>query len=96
MLVPAQLHREELKQLTTERWFEERYKWYFAGEYYELQIGDNCQYRRSFACLDSNGKIVFLGGESYGSDTNRKIYSKASKGTRTYTGAAWRKDRSNK
>jgi hypothetical protein len=71
MLVPAQLHREELKQLTTERWFEERYKWYFAGEYYELQIGDNFQYRRSFACLDSNGKIVGYFSHNYNEHDRR-------------------------
>lgn len=58
MLVPAQLYREELKRMTTECWVKPKYKYYFAGEFYELQIGDNWQYRRSYACLDSNGEII--------------------------------------
>ena len=58
MLVPAQLYREELKRMTTECWVKPKYKYYFAGEFYELQIGDNWKYRRSYACLDSNGEII--------------------------------------
>ena len=58
MLVPAQLYKEELRRLNTACWVKPKYKYYFAGEFYELQIGDNWKYRRSYACLDSNGEII--------------------------------------
>ena len=58
MLVPAQLYREELANLNASCFFKEKFKWFFAGERYELEIPKDCTYRRYFACLNEDNKIV--------------------------------------
>lgn len=60
MLYPAQLYRDEIKNKTTACWYQPKYKYYFTGDYHEVNIADNADYRRDFACVNNNEVIGYF------------------------------------
>lgn len=65
MLKPAQLYKEEIKTKLIEHWYDPRCQHYFAGNYREWQIPDNCDWRREFACVSSSGEVIGYFSYSY-------------------------------
>ena len=52
MFESAHAYKEELRTKLIKCWYEEKYKYYFAGEYNELQIGNNTDYRHDFVHIN--------------------------------------------
>lgn len=52
MFESAHAYKEELKLKLIKCWYEEKYKYYFAGEYSEIQIGNNCDYRHDLVHIN--------------------------------------------
>ncbi len=57
MLYPAQLYREELKRRLVAAWYDDKYKYYFSGSGYELNLPDNNETRHDFVHLDKDGNV---------------------------------------
>ena len=69
MLVPAQLRQEELRQLFTITWYDERFMYYYDGTGRNLyQSDDNCYYSRQFCSVDKDDRIVGYIGYNYNND----------------------------
>ena len=52
MFESAHNYKEELKQKLIKCWYKDKYIYYFAGEYNELQIGNNADYRHDLAHIN--------------------------------------------
>jgi RimJ/RimL family protein N-acetyltransferase len=58
MFESAHAYKEELRTKLIKCWYEEKYKYYFAGEYNELQIGNNTDYRHDFVHINPITKEI--------------------------------------
>jgi len=59
MLKPAQLYKNELDQLLTEIWYEEKYKFWNNGVWYETQlIEDTTWSRHQFVSVNRAGEVI--------------------------------------
>lgn len=58
MFESAHACKEELRTKLIKCWYEEKYKYYFAGEYNELQIGNNTDYRHDFVHINPITKEI--------------------------------------
>lgn len=54
---PAQLYEKEIQQKLIACWYDPKYAYYFGGNYRVNQIGDNADWRRDFALIDSDGQV---------------------------------------
>ena len=72
MLYPAQLFKEELKRKLVSVLDDPKYQYYFSGEFYEFNIGDNLEWRQDFVHLDRKGKIDGFFSYNY-NDTSKNM-----------------------
>ena len=60
-LANAKLYEEEIKRKMWEIWYDEKYQYYFGGEWrrdFSLADRDNSPCEHSFAVLDNGGEII--------------------------------------
>lgn len=71
MLIPAQLKRDELKTLFTERWYDPEYQYFWSGtSRTEWKVDDNCNWSYQFCSVDASDNVI--GYISYGYDSVSK------------------------
>ena len=57
MIVSAHCYKEELKNKLIEKWYDDKYIYYFADERSELQIPSNCDWIHHMVHLNSKGEV---------------------------------------
>ena len=57
MIVSAHSYKEELKNKLIEKWYDDKYIYYFADERSELQIPNNCDWIHHMVHLNSKGEV---------------------------------------
>lgn len=60
MLKPAQLYKEELKQLFIETWYDPYYQYFWSGESCVCDIEDNNQHKCQFVWIENNIVIGYF------------------------------------
>lgn len=57
MIVSAHCYKEELKNKLIEKWYDDKYIYYFADERSELRMPDNCDWIHHMVHLNSKGEV---------------------------------------
>jgi hypothetical protein len=57
MIVSAHCYKEELKNKLIEKWYDDKYIYYFADERSELRMPDNCDWVHHMVHLNSKGEV---------------------------------------
>lgn len=57
MIVSAHSYKEELKNKLIEKWYDDKYIYYFADERSELRMPDNCEWIHHMVHLNSKGEV---------------------------------------